>query len=75
MATMPTSETSKHASREAVSNAELIDTFRDIVGKTHVITNPKSMERFCKGFRSGQGTAIAVVRPGTLLEQWRVLEA
>ena len=75
MVTMPTSETSKHASREAVSNAELIDTFRDIVGKTHVITNPKSMERFCKGFRSGQGRAIAVVRPGTLLEQWRVLEA
>ncbi len=33
------------------------------------------MERFCRGFRSGQGRAIAVVRPGSLLEQWNVLQA
>lgn len=46
-----------------------------IVGSRHVITNSKSMERFCKGFRSGSGRAVAVVRPGTLLEQWRVLQA
>ncbi len=58
-----------------LSNAGLIDACREIVGKSHVITNPKSMERFCKGFRSGGGSALAVVRPGTLLEQWRVLEA
>ncbi|MCQ4033895.1 hypothetical protein FK513_28190, partial [Klebsiella pneumoniae] len=28
-----------------------------------------------KGFRSGQGEALAVVFPGTLLELWRVLNA
>ncbi len=53
----------------------LIDTFKQIVGSRHVITNPKSMERYCKGFRSGEGPALAVVRPGTLIEQWHVLEA
>lgn len=53
----------------------LIDTCRRIVGRAHVITNPKSMERFCKGYRSGEGRAIAVVRPRTLLEQWQVLQA
>ncbi|MEM8553130.1 MAG: D-lactate dehydrogenase [Pseudomonadota bacterium] len=53
----------------------LIKDLRRIVGKGHVITNAKSMERFCKGYRSGEGHALAVVRPGTLLEQWRVLEA
>ncbi|MEO1638874.1 MAG: D-lactate dehydrogenase, partial [Pseudomonadota bacterium] len=53
----------------------LPDTLRQIVGRRHVITSPKSMERYCKGYRSGGGKAIAVVRPGTLVEQWRVLQA
>jgi len=57
------------------TNADLIAALRAIVGRAHVITNPRSMERFCKGFRSGGGPAFAVVRPGTLLEQWRVLQA
>ena len=58
-----------------MSNDRLIETFQTIVGRRHVITNPRSMERFCRGFRSGSGKAVAVVRPGTLLEQWRVLKA
>ncbi|MEM1432398.1 MAG: D-lactate dehydrogenase [Pseudomonadota bacterium] len=58
-----------------MSDAGLIETLRGIVGRTHVITNPRSMERFCKGYRSGEGPALAIVRPGTLLEQWRVLQA
>ncbi|WP_147125811.1 D-lactate dehydrogenase [Shimia ponticola] len=58
-----------------MTQTALIDTFRSIVGARHVITNQKSMERFCKGYRSGEGKAIAVVRPGTLLEQWKVLQA
>lgn len=53
----------------------LVDTLKQIVGRRHVITNERSMERFCKGFRSGEGKALAVVRPGTLLEQWQVLKA
>ncbi|MEM7026940.1 MAG: D-lactate dehydrogenase [Pseudomonadota bacterium] len=58
-----------------MNRLKLIEQFRKIVGKRHVITNTKSMERFCKGYRSGGGAAIAVVRPGSLLEQWRVLKA
>ncbi|MEM6932498.1 MAG: FAD-binding protein, partial [Pseudomonadota bacterium] len=53
----------------------LIADLQSIVGKRHVITNSKSMERFCKGYRSGEGPAVAVVRPGTLLEQWEVFNA
>ncbi len=56
-------------------HADLIQRFRSIVGRRYVLTDPKKTERFRKGFRSGQGEAIAVVRPGTLLEQWEVLEA
>ncbi|MEM9436009.1 MAG: D-lactate dehydrogenase [Pseudomonadota bacterium] len=58
-----------------MTNDALIAEFRAICGKKHVLTNPKSMERYRKGFRSGEGDAIAVVTPGTLLEQWRVLQA
>ena len=35
----------------------------------------KKTERFRKGWRSGQGDALCVVQPGTLVEQWRVLQA
>ncbi|WP_321831765.1 D-lactate dehydrogenase [Thalassovita sp.] len=58
-----------------MTHEHLIDKFRAICGRKHVLTNPRSMERFCKGYRSGEGAAIAVVRPATLLEQWKVLQA
>ena len=57
-----------------VTISDLINQLNNVVGNRFVITSPYSMERFCKGYRSGGGTAIAVVCPGTLLEQWRVLE-
>ncbi|MEM9061584.1 MAG: D-lactate dehydrogenase [Pseudomonadota bacterium] len=58
-----------------MTTQDLIDQFRSICGSKYVLTNPRSMERFCKGYRSGAGEAVAVVRPGTLLEQWKVLQA
>ncbi|MEO0370180.1 MAG: D-lactate dehydrogenase [Pseudomonadota bacterium] len=53
----------------------LIDHFRQIVGPRHIFTGARATERFRKGFRSGEGPALCVVRPGTLLEQWQVLQA
>ena len=52
----------------------VIQSFRDIVGKAHVLTGMRATERFRRGFRSGEGEALCVVQPGTLLEQWKVLE-
>ncbi|GJL33797.1 D-lactate dehydrogenase [Enterobacter hormaechei] len=46
-----------------------------LVGTSHVLTDPAKTARYRKGFRSGQGDALAVVFPGTLLELWRVLSA
>ena len=53
----------------------LINELRRIVGRSHLLTDPRKTERYRKGFRSGQGDALAVVFPGSLLELWRVLKA
>ncbi|SHI99206.1 D-lactate dehydrogenase [Palleronia salina] len=57
------------------ASSALIDRLRQIVGRKHCLTDPAQTERYRKGWRSGEGDAIAVVRPGSLVEQWRVLRA
>ena len=58
-----------------ISGDALLKTLRDTVGNQHVLTDEQSTRRFRKGHRTGDGGVLAVVRPGTLLEQWRVLQA
>ena len=53
----------------------LLDRIRHIVGQPHLLTDPADTESFCTGYRFGHGQALAVVRPGTLLEYWQVLQA
>ena len=59
----------------AVDNARFVDELKSIVGPRHVLTKPESTRRYRMGFRFGNGPALAVVRPGNLVEQWRVLKA
>ncbi|CAB3628877.1 D-lactate dehydrogenase [Achromobacter dolens] len=56
-------------------NQRLLDELRGIVGADHVLTDPRHTQRFRTGFRFGFGSAIAVARPGSLLEQWRLVQA
>jgi D-lactate dehydrogenase (quinone) len=55
--------------------ATLIADLRDIVGKKHTLTDDDATRRYRTGFRFGAGEALAVVRPGTIVEQWKVLQA
>ena len=55
--------------------AVLLAQLRRIVGNAHVLSGDKPTRRFRKGYRFGGGPVLAVVRPATLLEQWRVLQA
>ncbi len=55
--------------------ARLITELRALVGRRHVLTRAHQTRRFRTGYRFGSGAALAVVRPGTLVEQWRVLRA
>jgi D-lactate dehydrogenase (quinone) len=54
---------------------DFLDQLRAIVGRRHVLTSEGSTRRYRTGFRFGSGPALAVVRPGSLVEQWRVLKA
>lgn len=58
-----------------ISGADLLTQLRGLVGDAHVLTDPRKNRRFRKGYRYGEGAVLAVVRPGTLLEQWRVFKA
>lgn len=51
----------------------LVTTLRGIVGASHALTGDAT-ERYRRGWRSGEGEALAVVRPGTLIEMWRCLQ-
>ncbi|MDO4642046.1 MAG: D-lactate dehydrogenase [Neisseria sp.] len=54
---------------------QLIQSLTDIVGPQYIITDPAKTEPYRQGYRFGEGQALAVVRPGTLLEQWKILKA
>lgn len=45
-----------------------------IVGPEHVLVREESTRRYRTGYRFGSGPVLTVVRPGTLVEQWRVVE-
>ncbi|UAK24768.1 D-lactate dehydrogenase [Sphingomonas nostoxanthinifaciens] len=58
-----------------MSHEHLVEGLRAIVGRTHVLTAPGATRRFRHGYRSGAGAAVAVVRPGSLIELWRAMQA
>lgn len=58
-----------------ISGDALLAQLRGFVGDSYVLTDARRTRRFRKGYRYGEGKVLAVVRPGTLLEQWRVFKA
>ncbi len=61
--------------RDVAAAASFIARLVGIVGRKHVITDEVGTRRYRNGFRFGGGAVAAVVRPGSLVEQWRVLQA
>ena len=56
------------------NNIEIIESFVPIVGANYVETSSWKIQPFIKGWRYGHGNAIAVIKPGNLLELWNVLK-
>jgi len=65
---------SKRHPRTGLSG-DLIGSLTKIVGATHLLSGHAATERYTRGYRYGHGEVVAVVRPGSLVEQWRVLNA
>jgi len=58
-----------------MSGDALLALLRTQVGENNVLTDPRANRRWRKGYRYGEGKVLAVVRPGSLLEQWRAFKA
>lgn len=57
------------------TQADLIDDLKAIVGASYTLISASKMAPYSKGWRFGSGDAMAVVRPATLVEVWKVLQA
>lgn len=54
---------------------ELLASLAQIVGAGNVLTAARDTRRYTRGIRFGSGPVAAVVRPGSLVEMWRALNA
>jgi len=55
------------------NNNQFLSELARLVGHAQLLTDPAKTARYRKGFRSGEGKALAVVFPETLLQLWHVL--
>ena len=46
---------------------QLISRLTQTVGEKYIITDPSKTEQYRQGYRFGEGKALAVVRPGTVV--------
>ncbi|WP_273151434.1 D-lactate dehydrogenase [Methylophaga thiooxydans] len=55
------------------NTSAIIKQLESIVGSQYTLIDPVKKQPFTQGFRFGSGDALAVVKPATLVEIWRVL--
>ena len=55
--------------------SELLAELSQIVGAANVLTTDRATRRYTRGIRFGAGPVAAVIRPGSLVEMWRALNA
>ena len=56
------------------SKSKLVQDLKAITGDKYILTAEWNKQPYCKGWRYGAGEAVAVAKPGTLLEIWKILE-
>jgi D-lactate dehydrogenase len=60
---------------DGLAGGRLIDELSKIVGQRYVLTSVEATRRYREGYRYGSGEALAVIRPASLVEMWRVVLA
>lgn len=63
------------ASKDFAPRADFLAIVEQIVGAAQLFTDADRTRPYRMGFRSGEGQALAVVRPRRLVEMWWVLQA
>ena len=53
-------------------NSKIIHELKKVVGRKYVFTDALNKEPFSKGWRYGDGKVLAVVKPGKLIEIWKI---
>jgi D-lactate dehydrogenase len=56
------------------TTSDIINQLKSLLGGDHVAIGKEKTEHYRKGWRSGSGSALAVVFPQSLLHFWQVLE-
>ncbi len=65
---------SNATSQSALSASQVLDKLTRLLGASHIQADPEKNEHYRMGWRSGGGSALAVLFPQTLLEIWHSLE-
>ena len=54
--------------------SDFISDLKSVTGDKYILTTEWSKEHYCNGWRYGSGEALAVAKPATLLEIWKILQ-
>jgi D-lactate dehydrogenase len=57
-----------------MSEQAIIQRFISVVGARYTLVDEGKKSPYCKGFRFGSGKALAVIKPGSLVDIWRILK-
>jgi len=57
-----------------MQTAPIIDAFKRVLGEGNLAVGKRQTEHYRKGWRSGEGEALAVLFPHTLMQYWEVLK-
>ena len=57
-----------------METAPIINAFKRVLGESNLAIGDRQTEHYRKGWRSGEGEALAVLFPTTLMQYWEVLK-
>jgi len=63
-----------HSSFSSAKIADHLAAFSNIVGHKYLLSDSRSKAGHTQGFRYGSGEALAVAKPGSLVEIWQLLQ-
>ena len=60
--------------KETFDTDQFVNELKNIIGNKHILTADWSKQAYCKGWRYGEGEALAVAKPSSLIQIWNILQ-